>query len=186
MSASHVFGSHVRQMAEEVAGQWSHPRDGIVSSYDPNAYAVKVRIQPEDRETGWLPLGSSWVGNGWGLFSPPPIGAQVTVIFQEGNPEAGKVAFGVFSDTDRPLPVPAGEAWLVHQSGSFIKLLNDGSVHSKGPWVHDGTFSATGEVTALQAGAAVGLGQLRDGHNIHKHPGVAPGSGVSGTNDHPV
>lgn len=103
-------------------------RMGLVSSYDPNQYAVKVLIQPEDIETGWLPISSEWAGNGWGLFAPPPIGSMVKVEFLEGDFEAGIVNKALFNDEDRPLNVPAGEFWLVHKSGSLLKFHNDGTV----------------------------------------------------------
>lgn len=103
-------------------------RVGTVSSYDPNAYAVKVLLQPEGKETGWLPLLSPWVGNGWGLFAPPSIGDMIEVHYQEGGHEAGFACQRFFNDEDRPLACPSGEFWLVHKSGSFLKFTNDGDV----------------------------------------------------------
>lgn len=103
-------------------------RVGTVSSYDPNAYAVKVLLQPEGKETGWLPLLSPWVGNGWGLFAPPSLGDMIEVHYQEGGHEAGFAAQRFFNDEDRPLACPSGEFWLVHKSGSALKFTNDGDV----------------------------------------------------------
>ena len=45
----------------------SGTRQGTVTAYDPDNYAVKVQLQPTGEETGWIPLSSPWVGNGWGL-----------------------------------------------------------------------------------------------------------------------
>lgn len=118
----------MRRHAELVAHSKASMRLALVSAYDPNYYAAKVRLQPEDVETGWLPISALGVGNGWGIFSPPSLGDMVQVHFQEGDINAGIVGAKVFNDQDRPLPVPAGEAWLVHQSGSFLKLLNSGHV----------------------------------------------------------
>jgi len=53
---------------------------------------------------------------------------MVEVQFQEGDPEAGFVCQRFYNDSDRPLNVPSGEFWLVHQSGSLFKFHNDGSV----------------------------------------------------------
>ena len=47
---------------------------GIVTAYNDSTYSVKVKLQPMDIETGWLPITSDYVGNGWGIFSPPSIG----------------------------------------------------------------------------------------------------------------
>ena len=101
---------------------------GTISGYDPARPAVKVQLQPEGNETGWIPLGSLWAGNGWGMFAAPPIGGQVEVTFIEGHPEAGVVGLRFFSDVDQALSVPSGEFWLVHANGAFVKLTNDGKL----------------------------------------------------------
>ncbi len=110
-------------------------RIGIVSAYDPDQYAAKVRLQPEptdqpegSAETGWLPVLSLWGGDGWGDFAPPTPGDVVMVLFQEGGREAGIVLGRFFSLLTRPLPAPSGERWIVHQSGAFVKLTNDGKI----------------------------------------------------------
>lgn len=120
--------NHMRLQASLAQGDRSTVRIGTVSSYHPENYSCKVLIQPENVETGWLPILSPWVGNGWGLFAPPALGDMVDVHFQEGSIEAGFVSQRFFNDSDRPLPVQPGEFWLVHQSGSLLKFLNDGSV----------------------------------------------------------
>jgi len=131
-------------------------RLGIVSSYDHANYCAKVRLQPDDVETGWLPVVSPWVGNGWGLFAPPTPGDLVEVQFQEDHIEAGFVCQRFYNDSDRPLDVPSGEFWLVHQSGSLLKFHNDGTVelhanaaiNSSAPvWNHTGPVNITGDVT---------------------------------------
>jgi phage baseplate assembly protein gpV len=118
----------MRREAERVMAQLARTRVGIVSAYDENTYSAKVRIQPEDVETGWLPIATSWVGNGWGEYNPPSIYDVVEVRFQEGGKEAGMVGLRHFGDQFQPLPVPSGESWKVHKSGSFLKFKNDGSV----------------------------------------------------------
>jgi phage baseplate assembly protein V len=131
-------------------------RMGLVTGYDPNAYAVKVQIMPEGAETGWLPLACPWIGNGWGLFCPPSIGDMIEVEFQEGSPQAGHADMRFYNDSDRPLPCPSGEFWLVHKSGSLLKFHNDGTVelhaatalNSSAPlWTHTGDMMIHGHVT---------------------------------------
>lgn len=124
----HQLLNTMRQQAEMAGGARAMVRHGIVSGYDPGSYCAKVRVMPEDRETGWLPIVSPWIGNGWGLFAPPSIGDAVEVQFQEDDAEAGYVCQRFFNDSDRPLSVQSGEFWLVHKSGSFLKFHNDGSV----------------------------------------------------------
>lgn len=118
--------------------QLGRPVMGIVSSYDPVHYAAKVKLDPEfpdpDQpgnvtESGWLPIMTHWSGNGWGCYSPPSIGDQVPVIFLENHGGSGFIIGRCF---DWPAHVPAavnsGEYWLVHKTGSYIKLTNDGKI----------------------------------------------------------
>jgi phage baseplate assembly protein gpV len=168
------FENEMRRQAQEATRHIAPPRLGIVSTYDPNQYAVKVRLQPDGTETGWIQLKSQWVGDEWGLFCPPINGAQVEVTFEKADGEAGLCGSGLFSDEDRPLPVPQGEFWLVHKSGAYVKLTNDptltlgdgqgasitianGLLKSVGAWTHTGNFSATGEVTAKSDTSPVAL-----------------------------
>lgn len=132
-------------------------RVGIVTSFDPGSYSAVVKLQPDGSLTGWLPVVSPWVGNGWGLFAPPVPGDLVEVQFQEDNIEAGFVCQRFYNDADRPLPCPSGEFWLVHQSGSMLKFHNDGTVDlvsagtltSSAPqWNHTGPVNITGPLHA--------------------------------------
>lgn len=108
---------------------------GIIDSYDPDLYCAKVRLQPEDPDnpenslTGFLPISTEWSGNGWGDVYGPSVGDVVDVHFQEGGKNAGYISKRFYSSVTRPPgPVPSGEAWRVHQSGSFMKFTNDGKV----------------------------------------------------------
>ena len=106
----------------------SYTRQGIITAYDPDSYAVKVQLQPTGEETGWIPLSSPWVGNGWGLAAGPMIGAVTEVEFDAGLMGAGMAAGQFYNDADRCPGPPSGEFWLVHQSGSLLKFLNSGEV----------------------------------------------------------
>lgn len=110
---------------------------GTVKGYNPAHYCAKVMIQPENIESGWLPIASPWVGNGWGMAAPPTDGDVVTVVCQDGDINAGIISLRLFGDNARPPSAqsggtttyaPSGEFWLVHQSGSLLKFHNDGSV----------------------------------------------------------
>ena len=118
----------MRREAMRAQSQTATVRLATVTSYDPDNYAAKVLIQPEGYETGFLPIGSTWSGNGWGDFYGPTAGDVVEVQFQEGGKQAGFIALRHFGDQFRPLPVPSGERWTVHKSGSLLKFHNDGSV----------------------------------------------------------
>lgn len=185
------LAQHARMVAEGLAAA----RLGLVSSYDPDTYAVKVKIQPDDVETGWLPIITAGAGNSWGLYSAPMNGDQALVVFQEGDAQIGICLGFLYSDEDRPLSVPAGETWAVHKSGAFVKLTNDGKINSHGPWEHDGTFHATGAITseaditdhtAADGSGGVSMKAHRDAYNAAKYPGVAAGGASTGTTDHPA
>jgi len=117
------------EMARALAGR-ADPRLATVSSFDPQNYAAKVMVQPENVETGWLPVLSPWIGSEWGFFAPVTPGDQVLVLFQENDQEVGLVLSRLFSNQQRPLAVDSGELWLVHQSGSYLKLTNADPQHN--------------------------------------------------------
>src|SRR5450755_4637887 len=111
--------NHMRLEAERAQSIEARTRIGIVDGYDPSHYSVKVRIQPENILTGWMPLTSPWVGNQWGMYAPPSLGDIVDVHFQQNSSNAGFVVQKFFSNTVKPLAVPSGEFWLAHKSGSL-------------------------------------------------------------------
>lgn len=112
----------------------SPPRTGTISSYDPGSHSVKVTIQPDGFDTGWIQLNAIGVGKGWGVLTGPQIGDEVTVSFDQGDPNLGRITGRHFSSENPPPAVPSGETWIVHESGSLLKFNTDGTVtlHSVG------------------------------------------------------
>ena len=135
------------------------PRFALVTSVDPARYAARVTLQPENVLTGWLPILSPWIGAGWGLACPPSPGDQVLVLPQEGDAEHGVIVGGSWSDSAQPPGAPVGELWLVHRSGSFLKLSNDGTVQIQGD------LHVAGDVYDRHGS----LAQLRRHYNAHSH-----------------
>ena len=105
---------------------------GIVASINYQSAMGRVTIQPDGVLSGWLPILSQWTGNGWGLICLPSPGDQVLVLPQEGDVEQGVIVGGAFSTKQTPPQAAEGEFWIVHKSGSFLKLSNDGSVRING------------------------------------------------------
>jgi phage baseplate assembly protein V len=186
--------NQMRLAAEMAQSHIAKTRYGIIDSYDPGAYACRVRLQPDNTLTGWLPLPSIWVGNGWGLFSPPSIGDLASVEFTEGDIDSGFTGLRFYSDIDRPLPVPAGEFWLVHKLGQTFKLYNtgkaefsdghgaiitlngDGTITSAATtWTHTGNINMTGTITATVD--VIGGGKSLKNH---VHSGVQSGASNTG------
>ena len=148
---------------------------GVVTSYDPGSASARVEIQPVDPDhpdkslTGWLPVASAWVGNGWGIDAPVSPGDQVEVQFFDGEIENGVICARLFSDQARSTGAQSGEFFLTHASGSKLQFHNDGTVtlisagtltsqatqwNHTGPVQIDGTLVVTQTITG-QAGMSV-------------------------------
>ena len=156
-----ILNAMRREIARSRGG--GHIRLGLVTSYDPGNFAVKVSLQPDNTETGWIAVGSPWVGNEWGMFFAPSIGDQVEVEFQEGGAETPIATMRLFDNQNRPLPVPSCEMWMVHKTGSFIKLTNDGKV----------AFHSATEIDAGNLGSGLltlATSAIMAVYNGHTHP----------------
>ena len=153
------FLNAIKQHAGALDQGASQPRFGVVTSVDPSTATAKVTLQPEGVLTGWLPVLSPWVGSGWGMCCPPSPGDQVLVIAQEGEAEHGLIIGRAFSSSQAPPAVPVGECWLVHKSGSCIKLQNDGTIQVQGD------LHVAGDVYDRQGS----LSRLRVHYNGHTH-----------------
>ena len=96
-------------------------RFAVVSSVDARRYSARVRLQPEDVLSGWLPILSPWVGAGWGFVALPAPGDQVLVVAQEGDADSGVILGASFSApmpppgcvgcVKRPWPTPPAPSW---------------------------------------------------------------------------
>lgn len=161
------FLNIVKARAAQLDQGWGQARLGTVTSVDPDTYTARVAIQPENVLSGWLPIASLWVGNGWGLACPPSPGDQVLVISHEGDSQQGLLIGRIWSKAAKPVAATSGEFWMVHEKGSYLKLLNDGSIEScTGTWTHHGDFIATGNVYDAHGSVA----SLRIHYNEHTHP----------------
>lgn len=122
----------IRQEVERDLRNFAEPRCGLVSATDGPPMCAKVLVQPENVESGWLPISVDWMGNGWGIVAPLSVNDQVLVVFQEASRDSGIIVKRLWDQRNAP-PSQAGNAqsgeyWLVHKSGSIFKLTNDGKV----------------------------------------------------------
>jgi hypothetical protein len=152
---SNVIKAHASGL-DQCAGQ---VKFGTVTSVNANNATARVLIQPEGVLSGWLPVLSQWVGNGWGVACPPSPGDQVVLVPQEGDVEQGIIIGRVFSVKQLPPSAPGGEFWLVHESGSFLKLCNDGTIRISGDLL------VAGDVYDRQGP----LSRLRTHYDSHTH-----------------
>lgn len=123
----------MRREAERTLSNVAQPRMAIVSSYDPQQYAIKARLQPENTETGWMPLGVPGAGNGFGVFIPPAVGDQVLLVHVEGAGGSPVAVASLYSDEDRPVAdevggCPANEIRIIHKSKARLRFLSDGTI----------------------------------------------------------
>lgn len=181
-----MIGDKIREIIKQevvrVMGELAQTRHGLIDDYDKKAHAVRVRFQPEDRLSGWLPIPTQWVGPNWGMYTPPSVGDQVQITSHDGSHETGSMVARLFSDVDTPLEVDSGELWQVHQNGAFFKLTNDGkvSINSNGNNNTNSEISAgdlSKEIHQLVIDTMVEL------FNNHTHGGVTPGSGHTSVPD---
>lgn len=144
-----------------VVERWSASRyverHGLVTSYDKDKHLAKVTFQPEGQESGWLPIETGHIGDGYGIavgLQPgdgKTTGDQVIVRYQEGDFEGGKIVQRVHSDDQKPPKVESGELviWTRFQKA-------DGGAESA-----DGAQGGTGQMIYLKKdGSAV----LTDGN----------------------
>lgn len=147
-------------------------RRAIVTSFSPDRMAVQCTLQPDGVQTGWCPVLVMWVGADWGFACPPSVDDQVALMPEEGDSANFVVVGRYYSQVATPMQTPPGELWIVHKSGAYIKLLNDGTIASKGTWNHTGDFLATGDVTA-GAGGSDSVTLQRHTHNNGDPDGAA-------------
>jgi len=148
-----------KAQASALVQSQAQPRFGTISSVDSGSGTAKVAFQPEGVLSGWMPILYPWVGAGWGMVCPPAPGDQVLVLAQEGHAEHGVIVGRVFSSQQHPPAAPSGELWLVHASGSYLKLLNDGTVRVKGD------LHVSGDVYDSEGP----LSRLRGHYDAHVH-----------------
>lgn len=180
------FLNVLRAQAASLDQAAGRPRFAVVSSVDPARAAVRVMFQPENLLSGWLPLVSSWVGAGWGLCCPPTPGDQVLILPHEGDPENAVALGSIWNEGDTPPPAPSGELWMVHATGSFLKLRTDGSIAAQATqFVFQGNLQVTGDIVAsgnVQDSAGT-LEQLRSVYDSHTHNAPQGVTGVPNQQD---
>lgn len=187
----------VKQQTMLATANLAAPAIGIVTSFDPDNFTVQVQLHPATEDdpaiiTGNIPLLSPWIGDGWGMFCPPNLNDLVVVLYQQNNYQSALGAMRIFNNTARPLPVPSGEFWLVHASGTYFKMTNDGKLLLNGDVEIDVTspeikITASTEITVNSPSVKLGNGSLKklvtdaliSAYNSHVH--TDPQGGTTGT-----
>lgn len=169
---------------------------GTITAYNPNNYTVKVQIQPDGPETGWIPLSAPWSGNGLGAVFGPVIGTDCRIDFIDGQIEASLAGARFFNAKNPPPVVQSGQGAIVDGAGSYVKLNNDGTITLGAPtgitsttpllkqvgnMEIDGTLLTTQNITSEadiidQNGVKGTLQHVRDQYDIHTHTDAQGGN----------
>ena len=164
----------IKLHAATQAGALGQPRHALVTSVDPTSHSVKVSIQPEGIESGWIP-DAVVAASGLRIACPAEIGTQVLVVPVEGDAEHPVVVARLFDVSITPPispatgnPVQAGEIGIFLSSGCYLHL-SESSIFIGGKLVINGSVQVSGDVVA----ASVSLAG-------HVHQRVQPGAGISG------
>ncbi len=109
----------------------SSVRVGVIVAVDLTTYRAKVKLVPSGVTTGWLRLGSEYVGAGWGFYAAPSLGDQVLVAARNGNFSDATVISRVFDAVNFATPTPPleqGEIRMSHSTGSYLRFMASGHV----------------------------------------------------------
>ena len=152
----------IRREATIIAAMRQWTGTVVATSYDPTKHAIKGVLVPHEVETGWIPIGVGAIGSGSGDLMGPKVGSadaldgdQFNVQFDAGDPNTLIATHRIFSDTDVPPQVQAGEMMRRHAlsqqlyfnaAGDAILSRDDGSMvklKASGDTVH---MPATGKM----------------------------------------
>lgn len=158
MSGTEELMNIIRRECQRFMAQHSpQSRVGTVSSYDKKTHSAKVLLQPEGKESNWIPIAVQHAGDGFGIVIGPEIGDQVEVSFHQNDPSAARITGRYHSEKDRPPQVESGEMLIKHKSGSSIFFDKNGNVR----------IDAKGEFRLNSAGGA----KLNTGSDLHLNGG---------------
>lgn len=150
--------NEARRVAEAAVARAGKPLNGIVSAVDPVNHAVKVLMQPDNVESGWLPVATIAAGS-IRICRVPDMNEHVTLLAMEGDAEHLSVIGVQFDAVVMPPLSPAtgkpaqpGELLIRTGCGLPPALGNqtDGTADGQASWWHitqDAIYSGVGETT---------------------------------------
>lgn len=126
----------------------THPKNGLVTSYDPKTHSIKVMYKPDNIESGWIPIACTAAGQAVShVHGPTPgdgkkTGDQAVIHFFNGDIESPHCVGFLHSDKDPPPGVQSGESlWKHNQTKVAIYIDKKGKVTHQGN--EEGLFHQT-------------------------------------------
>ncbi|WP_243430087.1 baseplate assembly protein [Acetobacter sacchari] len=114
-----------RMVAQAVANSIPAPSYGLVTAVDPINHAVKVALQPDGVESGWVQYGVGVRSGDLRMSAPPSIGQHVKVTPVGGDAEHLVVSADVFDDIIQSPTSP--QTGKVAQSGEMLVMAGCGA-----------------------------------------------------------
>jgi hypothetical protein len=118
----------IKRVVADMLNLQAKTQYGTITAYNPQDYTVKVLLQPEGVETGWIALTAPWSGNGLGAVFGPMPGTACRVDFAGGVAEAAIAGGRIFDANNPPPVVQAGQGAIVDKGGSYVRLNGDGTI----------------------------------------------------------
>ena len=112
--------SDTRMVAAAFANRSAHAVLGIVSAVDPVNHAIKVRIQPDNVETGWIPDVAGVQAGNLRVSCPSEPGTHVALLPLEGDGEH-LIAIGAVFDTVVTAPVSPLDGQAIQPGTMLIR-----------------------------------------------------------------
>jgi len=164
-----------RMAAAGMANRVAHVVHGVVSAVDPVNHAVKVVIQPDNVETGWIADGALTQVGDIRMMCPCAVGSHVVLQPLEGDAEHYVVS-GVVFDTVM-MPPSSPQTGRVAQPGELLVMAGcgvpptaegqeAGRSGTGGGWFHvtpGGMFfgSGDGRVSIGASGVVIQFGDVK-------------------------
>jgi hypothetical protein len=171
MSGADQLSHLIKQAASQEINGIKTSFRGHIANYDPVLHRVRV-IFPAYRDSSgtpvlssWMPLGSMWVGNGYGIQIAPFTGASLAnptggspcvVEFQERSTGVSATVTLCFNQTVLP-PDPTmveGEMLIKAPDGTSIKFTHDHQILLNAPQQIVETAATTVAIEAPTASAS--------------------------------
>jgi len=135
MSGFQALANYIHGESMRVQHRASTRTPVVVDSFDPQTFAVKLKLMPDSIDpqkpvlTGWIPLHTLQTGNQFGWYSPPNINDHGWLEFHDDDREAATFSQAVFNDVLKPIgTVQAGELNYIHSTLSSMYFNQNGQV----------------------------------------------------------